>query len=86
MLAHLANADETLHAGIVDALGMKEKGEPIEPAVAAHDMSPSPALSIFAKTPKTLAGRKISVLAGDGFDAARLTELRPSQKKKRRSS
>jgi len=83
MLAHLANVDETLHAGVVDALGMKEKGEPIKPAVAVRDMAPSPALSILAKAPKTIAGRKIGVLVGDGFDAARLTELRASAKEEK---
>ncbi len=80
MLAHLANVDETLHSGVVDALGMKEKGDPIKPAVATRDLPPSPALSILGKAPKTLAGRKIGVLIGDGFDAARLTELRAGAK------
>jgi len=80
MLAHLAQVDPTLHAGVAAALGMKEATEEVKPAVAPRDLPPSPALSILGKMPKTLAGRKIGVLVADGFDAARLAELRASAK------
>ncbi|MDB6138042.1 MAG: catalase [Verrucomicrobiaceae bacterium] len=82
MLAHLAIVDESLHNGVAQMLGMKEK-EAIKPAVAPHDMPPSPALSILAKAQKTLAGRKIGVLVANGFDAARLTELRAGAKEEK---
>jgi catalase len=80
MLRHLANVDATLHGGVAAALGMKEATEEVKPAVAPRDLPPSPALSILAKAPKTLAGRKIGVLVADGFDAARLADLRTSAK------
>jgi catalase len=54
--------------------------EEIEPKVAPHDLPPSPALSILAKMPKTLAGRKIGVLVADGFDATSLAGLRSEAK------
>ena len=79
-LAHLANVDPKLHDGVVDALGMKEKEEPIVPAVPARDLKPSPTLSILGKAPVTLQGRKIGVLITDGFDGALLAELRESAK------
>ena len=79
MLGHLAIVDSKLHEGVANALGMKETDE-IKPAVAPRDLPPSPALSILAKKPDTLAGRKIGVLIADGFDAARLASLRASAK------
>ena len=48
--------------------------QPIEPARAARptrtDLKPSPALSILAKAPKTLQGRKVGILVDDGTDTA----------------
>jgi len=83
MLGHLANVDATLHAGVAAALGMKDASEETKPAVAPRDLPLSPALSILGKMPKTLAGRKIGVLVADGFDAARLAELRASAKREK---
>ena len=40
----------------------------IEPARPPLDMDPSPALRLCGKYPPTLAGRKVGVLLGDGFD------------------
>ncbi|GEP40940.1 catalase [Brevifollis gellanilyticus] len=78
MLAHLAQVDATLHSGVAAGLGMKETSETLKPAVPAHDLPPSPSLSILGKAPKILAGRKIGVLVADGFNAAALAALRKS--------
>ncbi len=83
MLGHLANVDAALHDGVVDALGMKEKEEPVAPAVVARDLPASPPLSIIGKAPKTLQGRKIGVLITNGFPAARLAELREIAKEEK---
>ncbi len=40
------------------------------------DLPPSPALSILAKAPATLAGRKIGVLVGQGYDPALLLAIK----------
>ncbi len=80
MLGHLANVDDELHAQVADALGMSGQSDVITPAVPPRDLEPSPALSILAKAPATLAGRKIGVLITDGFDAALLTALRAKAK------
>lgn len=80
ILGHLAIIDAALHDGVAKALGMKEAVPEIKPAVAPKDLPPSPALSILAKGPKTLEGRKVGVLVADGFDATRLAELREEVK------
>ncbi|MDB6132083.1 MAG: catalase [Verrucomicrobiales bacterium] len=76
MMGHLANIDSKLHDGVAEALGMKEKEPAVEPGVPARDLPPSPPLSLLAKAPKTMEGRKIGVLVTDGFDGALLKELR----------
>ncbi len=80
MLGHLANIDASLHTQVADALGMKGQSEKIKPAVPPRDLEPSPSLSIIAKAPETLAGRKIGVLLTDGFDGSLLAALRASAK------
>ena len=52
------------------ALGMEGQAETIKPARPIVDMKPSPALSLIAKAPKTLEGRKVGVLVTDGSDGA----------------
>ena len=79
MLGHLAIVDPKLHDGVANALGMKETDE-IKPAIAPRDLAPSPALSILAKKPDTLAGRKIGGPMADGFDSAQLASLRAGAK------
>ncbi|MDB6139763.1 MAG: catalase [Verrucomicrobiaceae bacterium] len=76
MLGHLANIDADLHQQVEVALGMEGTADAITPAVAPRDLEPSPALSILAKAPITLVGRKIGVLIMDGFDSALLAPLR----------
>jgi len=79
-LSHLAVVDADLYQGVLAALGMKEGPEQATPAAAPRDLAPSGALSIVAKAPKTLEGRKIAVLLADGFDAALLDELQKKAK------
>jgi catalase len=70
MVSHLLNIDEGLAAKVADGLG--ESLPP--PAKAARptrkDLPPSPALSIVANGPQSLAGRKLGILVTDGTDAA----------------
>jgi catalase len=80
MLAQLANIHADLHAGVALALGMKEKEQPIQPKVAPRDLPPSPPLSILAKAPKILEGRKLGVLITDGFSGAALKALKERAK------
>ena len=83
MLGHLKTIDAALHAGVTDALGMPGAGDKISPAVAPRDLAPSPSLSLIAKAPATLQGRKIGVLVTDGFDATILAALRGAAKKEK---
>jgi len=76
MLGHLALIDSDLQAGVEDALNMKGKADRLTPAIAPRDLEPSPSLSLIAKAPVTLAGRKVGVLTADGFDPALLDALR----------
>jgi catalase len=80
MLGHLQNIHPALYAGVMDGLGMKTKVPAIQPAVKPRDLDPSPALSILAKAPATLKGRKVGVLVTDGFDSAQLDALRAALK------
>ena len=81
VVGHLALVDASLHERVVDALGIKDPGEKITPAIQPRDdLKPSPALSILGKAPVTLAGRKIGVLVTDGFDAKLLAGLRSKAK------
>ena len=71
LLAQLANIKPELAARVATGLGYRQ---PVEPAPAARptrtDLKPSPALSILAKAPKTLQGRKVGILVDDGTDGA----------------
>lgn len=80
MLGHLAIVDSSLHQQVEEAMGMVGKADKIVPAVAPRDLEPSPALSLIAKAPATLRGRKIGVLITDGFDPDILASLRNAAK------
>lgn len=69
MLGRLKLVHKDLCAGVEAALGMEGQAEDLTPAVPAKTMKPSPALSILAKAPPTIKGRKIGVLVTDGADA-----------------
>ena len=69
MLGHLELVDPRLRGEVAGILGMTEaEFISIEPARPPLDMDPSPALRLYGKYPPTLAGRKVGVLLGDGFD------------------
>jgi catalase len=75
-LGHLELIDKGLAAQVADNLGMAGQADAITPAREPIDMEPSPALSILAKAPQTLEGRKVGILIGDGCDAALIEKLR----------
>ncbi|HEX4421482.1 MAG TPA: catalase [Kofleriaceae bacterium] len=75
MLGHLKLIEPVLHDRVADAMGMQGMADAIKPAVAPRDLAPSPALSLLAKAPDTLRGRKVGVLIGDGFDHALVDQL-----------
>jgi catalase len=77
MLGHLEQIDGDLAGQVAEALGMEGEAERITPAIPARkELDPSPALSLLAKAPKTVDGRKIGVLVTDGVDARLLAALR----------
>jgi catalase len=68
MLGHLELIDPVLAETVTVALGAEGKADKIKPAKAPIDLEPSPALRLYGKTEPTLAGRKVGVLLGAGFD------------------
>ncbi len=76
MVAGLRNVDADLAATIAEGLGMglPAKARPARQPIT--DLPPSPALSILANPPASLAGRKVGVLVTDGADARLLAQLR----------
>ncbi len=83
MLGHLRNIDTGLHDTVAGALGMEGQTESVTPSVAPRDLAASPALSLVAKDPGTLKGRKAGILLTDGFDAALLASLQAAFKKEK---
>jgi catalase len=69
MLGHLLLIDRDLADAVIGALGAEGKAEKITPAKTPVDLQPSPALRLYGKTKPTLAGRKVGMLLGAGFDA-----------------
>jgi len=70
MLGHLLLIDRNLADTVISALGAEGKAEKIIPAKAPVELEPSPALRLYGKFKPTLAGRKVGVLLGAGFDAS----------------
>ena len=70
ILSHLLHIDAVLARNVATGLGAPLP----EPAMAAvpprQDLAPSPALSIVANGPQSMAGRKLGILVSDGTDAA----------------
>jgi catalase len=69
MLGHLLLIDKDLAKTVIGALGAEGKADKITPAKTPVDLEPSPALRLYGKFKPTLAGRKVGVLLGAGFDA-----------------
>jgi len=76
VLGHLDVIDPALGAAVADAMGMTGQADDITPVREPIDLEPSPPLSILAKAPATLDGRKVGVLIGDGFDGGLVEKLR----------
>ncbi|MBA3395100.1 MAG: catalase [Deltaproteobacteria bacterium] len=76
MLGHLDVIDRELGARVADALGMAGQADAITPARAPIELPPSPALSLLAKAPPLLQGRKVGALIADGFDAGLVAKVR----------
>ncbi len=68
MLGHLMIVDRELANSVADRLGMSGEAEPLKPSLEPIDLDLSPALSLFHRNEPTLKGRKVGVLAGEGFD------------------
>jgi catalase len=83
MLGHLRNIDSALHDTVAAALGMEGLTESVQPAIPPRDLPPSPALSLIAKDPGILRGRKAGILITDGFDAGMLSALQAALKKEK---
>jgi catalase len=81
MLGHLDVVDKALGAGVAQALGMEGQADKIQPARRPVDLPSSPALSLVAKAPTTLQGRKVAMLVGDGSDQALIAALLAALKK-----
>ncbi|HEU4733768.1 MAG TPA: catalase [Kofleriaceae bacterium] len=75
MLGHLRVIDPGLHDRVATAMGMQGMADEVRPAVPPRDLPPSPSLSLLAKAPPTLVGRKVGVLVGDGFDRELVAQL-----------
>lgn len=70
MLGHLQHVDAKLASNVADQLGMKGEAVKIKPIVQPHDMPISESLSLLAKAPQSIKGKKVGVLITDGFDAS----------------
>ena len=81
VLGHLKIIEPALADTVADALGMSGQADDITPVRAPIDLPPSKALSILAKAPATLEGRKVGALIADGFDADVLSKLRAAVEK-----
>ncbi|MEP6625445.1 MAG: catalase, partial [Acidimicrobiia bacterium] len=76
MVANLGNVDADLARAVADGLGLAEVPNPSPAAVETRtDLAVSPALSMLANPPTTLAGRKLGVLVTDGADGGLLSRL-----------
>ena len=69
MLGHLLVIDKELADKVIGALGAEGKAQKATPAKAPVDLKHSPALRLYGKFKPTLAGRKVGLLLGTGFDA-----------------
>jgi catalase len=69
MLGHLLLIDKDLANTVIGALGAEGKADKITPAKTPVDLELSPALRLYGKFKPSLAGRKVGVLLGAGFDA-----------------
>ncbi|MES2657961.1 MAG: catalase [Verrucomicrobiota bacterium] len=83
MLGHLKNIDTALHDTVAAALGMGGQTETIKPAIQPRNLAVSESLSLIAKDPGTLRGRKAGILLADGFDPKLLSSILSAFKKEK---
>ena len=77
MLSHLANIDDGLAQRVASGLGWTGAIQSLPAAKDPQtDLAPSPALSLLAKGPPPLEGRKVGCLITEGADAVLLDSLR----------
>ncbi len=76
MLGHLHVIDPDLGTAVERALRLEGTADNIRPARQPIELTPSPALSLLKKAPKTLQGRKVGVLLSDESDMALLDRLK----------
>ena len=77
MLSQLVNVDPALAERVATGLGLDHVPAAAPTRVApSKNVKPSPALSLIAKAKKTIEGRKVACLVGDGTDPALLAALR----------
>jgi catalase len=75
MLGHLLLIDQSLADQVIGALGAEGRAEKITPAKTPVELEQSPALRLYGKYKPTLAGRKVGMLLGAGFDPGLKKEL-----------
>ena len=75
MLGHLEIIDADLAAQVTAGLGAEGKAEKITPGREPIDLPLSPALSLYSRKAPDLAGKKVGILLGGGFDAKAQKDL-----------
>ncbi len=75
MLGNLTHVATDLADRVAAALGMEGQADATKPAAPAKDLPASPSLSLIAKAPKSIKGRKLGVLITDGADDALLAAI-----------
>ncbi|MDY0871924.1 catalase [Dongia rigui] len=75
MLAHLNIVHKDLGAKVAEALGMEIDPALVRAFAEPKTLKPSPALSLLAKAPQTIKGRKVGVLVTEGSSAALIAAI-----------
>jgi catalase len=83
VLGHLAQVHDELYATVSEKLGHKADTRSIMISKPAGRVTPSDAVSQYKKAPQSIAGKKIAVLATEGYDGALLSKLTRTAKKEK---
>ncbi len=75
MLGHLTIVDLGLAEAVADQLGMIGEAEPLEPLLEPIELELSPSLGLLHRNEPSIKGRKVGVLAGEGFDFSLMSKL-----------
>ena len=79
MLGHLINIDQELAERVAKALGM-ELPEAPKPSAPIQDLPTSPAVQTIGLSPKTLKGRQIGILIGEGSSREQIEKFEKAAK------